>query len=168
MPNAPFIASKLPTVTRLSLGLATVIHLISYALPMGGFRGPLWGEMYWMRLLPRFLNVLDWTLGSASLVLLYGPLAILLYLIVRWFRRTDPTQKVPRLRWLVAGLILPNLVIPSISLYGVIVEKNSLVNQEMIAYLVWNASFWLFFYGFWCYAEQHRRIEKILSDHLID
>lgn len=167
-PSHPFIAARLRTVTRLSLGLGIIVQVLSYLLPMAGYRGQLWGEMYWMKLPLRLFNAVDWSLREGLLLLLYLPLMVLLYLLVRWYRIPNPTQKLPKVRWLLMGLILPNLVIPLVALYEWMSSGRSLVRQEMVAYFIWNASFWLIFYGLWCYIHQHRSTEKTLLDHLID
>lgn len=165
-PRHPFIAVRLATMTHLSLRLGIIVQVVSYWLPMAGYRGQLWGEVYWIELPSHLLFY--WSFESVMLLFLYAPLVMLLYLLVRWCRTPDPTQKVPNMRWLFRGLLLPNVVIPSMALYKWIFEGYSLVQQEMVAYFIWNASFWLIFYGLWCYTHQHRSTEKTLLDHLID
>lgn len=159
----------LPASIRWSLVLGLWVHVLSYLVPIRGFDGRLWGEMYWLDLLPRFLDVFNWSSRQLSLLTLYIPLIVLIYLAFRWSKTTDPTQKVPRPRWLILGLMVPNMIIPPLVMHEWLIRGRSLVKQEMVAYFIWNASFWLLFYGFWRYYQHQQDLrEKNLSDHLID
>lgn len=148
---------------------ALMAHLISYVTPMRpslNFNN-VWGEVLLDEVLPNTLRWSRWRSGWFIFVALYVPFSVLLYTGIRFLRSHPEQRSIPSIRFLVIGLLLPNGIIPGF-VGAELLGRSAPSKTDLIGYLVWNLSFWLFFAGFYCYKKSQATGTKDLGDHLIE
>lgn len=139
--------------------LATVVHGVSYFMPMSWQGNETWGEIFCLGFLPALLEWNEWRGGWYILLAVLVPILVLLYTGIRFILNSE---KLPRLVTLVVGLLLPSVIMPIMTVY------LTFSRDIALGYPIWGLSFWLYFIGFWRYKRKKRPIVNDLSEHLVD
>ena len=153
---------------RAVLCIGVTIQLYSYVLPadLPVSNERLWGVILWFDVLPNFLDR-GWTLDAGLTFITYHlPVLALLGLGFIWAWK-QVQFKVPAVGILVTVFLLPTGILPLVYLYKHFYQERFAISDQA-GILVWNASFWLFFLGFYLLKKSEGPPSNELSDHLID